>query len=104
MNPQAKILNAHGMLIALRNAILAVLAANTGATMSSNEILNALPPVITGRLNLISGGYSPRYPCGKAASYVGTVAAMEAKVTPSIFHNYHHYCPVLMKYEDAFVM
>lgn len=104
MNPQAKILNAHGMLMALRNAILTVLTANSGVTMSSNELLHALPPAITRQLSLISGGYSPRYPCGKAASYVGTVASMEAKVNPSVYHNYHHFCPILMKYEDAFVM
>jgi|GEM_PF-1932856 len=104
MNPQAKILNVHGLLNAMQNAIIAVLNTNRGITMSSNELLIALPSALQLQLATISGGYSPRYACGNAASYVGTVAAMIAKTNPAINHNRHHYCPILRRFDDAFTL
>jgi hypothetical protein len=102
MNPQAKIMNNNGILNMVINAVNAILSKNSPQTMSSNELLRQLPPVLYKQLYTISGRYLTNCACKQPASYVGTAAAMLAKTNPLVFHDRHFFCPVLQRYDDAF--
>jgi hypothetical protein len=102
MNPQAKILDRSGALNMVINAVNTVLIANSPQTMSSNELLRRLPTALQIQLSVISNQYQPKCACGQAASYVGTAAAILARINPNVLHIRHHYCPILNRYDDAF--
>ena len=104
MNPQAKILNRYGLLNAARIEVVNILTAHRGITLSSSELLHLFNLDLQQQLANISRRYNPQCACGRAASYVGAVAAMEARLNPNVSHDRHHHCPVLNRYDDAFRM
>lgn len=103
-NPQANIMRTNGILDLTINAVDSVLRANRNLTLSSNQLLNALPISLQGSLSSIAGAYIDGA-CSDPASYVGTAASMLEKRNPTVFiHDEHFRCPVLNRFDDAFRM
>lgn len=103
-NPQANIMRTNGILDSIINAVDSALRANRTLTLSSNQLLNALPISLQGSLSSIAGAYIDGA-CSDPASYVGTAASMLAKRNPTVFiHDEHFRCPVLNRFDDAFRM
>lgn len=70
-------------------------------TISSNEILELIPTPLQSRLASIATGYR-RGPFKTPASYVGAVASRLTQTNTAFYHDYHHWCPTLERYDDGF--
>jgi len=101
MNAQANLLKNKGILDITMKEVEEFLVRNSGKKYSSNEIYNNMPGGLKTQIQAIANSYK-NGACSSPASYTGVVASMITKTHTDFVHDYHYFCPVLKRYDDAF--
>lgn len=101
MNAQANLLKSNGILNTTIREVEIFLTINSRHKYSTSEIYNNMPVWIKSKIQSIAGSYT-KGGCSSPASYIGVVASMISKRRIDFLHDYHYYCPILKRYDDAF--